>query len=216
MPTTVVVAHAQEIVRYAVRSVLDAEKGIDVVAEAGSGEETLRFVKQLKPDIVVLDVELRGGTGLETLETIVRRGTSTRAVVLTARGEEEYIRAMLRRGAAAYVLVDDGIEDIVNAVRHVAAGNRYVSPSVAERLVTAIVEESTFLSNTEQGRLTEREREVARLAASGNTNQEIAEMLFISRRTVEAHRARAMHKLGISNPCELVRYAIREGLIPAE
>jgi two-component system response regulator NreC len=205
----IVLADDHAMVRTGLRLLLDAEEGLEVVAEAGDIEGALRAVLGHKPDVLVLDLNMPGDqTSLEVLPAIPDRSPETRTVVLTMQEDPEFARRALRAGATAYVLKEAADTELVEAVRRAAAGQTYLNPSVGAMLAAAPPEPSGRPDD-----LSEREVEVLRLIALGHTNSEIAEQLILSIRTVETHRSHVQQKLRRSSRAELVRYAIDHGLL---
>ena len=214
--TTIVLADDHPIVRQGLRSVLEAEPDLQVIGEAGDGLQTMQLVEGLRPQVLVLDVLMPGLSGLEVARQVRQRAPETRVIVLSMHANEAYVLEALRHGAAAYVLKETSSTELVQAVRAVVAGRRYLSPPLSERALAAYVDraEATPLDLYET--LTTREREVLHLAAEGCSNSEIATRLSISPRTAETHRTNLMRKLGLHSQTELVRYALRRGIIPLE
>ena len=198
------------VVRSGLRRVLEAEPDLDVVGEAGDAQRALFEALETKPDVVLLDVVMPGESGIEAIPELLARVPKTTVLVLSMQDDPHYVREAFAAGARGYVLKEAADVELVAAVREVAGGGRYVHPALGARLVAADVEERKRAADDP---LSEREREVLRLLALGHTNQEIAKLLFISVRTAETHRAHVMQKLGVSSRAELVRYAIREGLL---
>jgi two-component system response regulator NreC len=198
------------ILRAGLRRVLEAEDDIEVVAEAESGERAVFEAISAKPDVAVLDVVMPGKSGIDVTPQLLELVPELKILVLSMQDDPRYVRAAFEAGASGYVLKEAADTEVVGAVRVVAAGERYVHPTLGARLVAAEVEER---KRAESDPLSDREREVLRLLALGHTNQEIAKMLYISVRTAETHRAHIMQKLGLSGRSELVRYALEHGLI---
>jgi two-component system, NarL family, response regulator NreC len=204
-----VLADDHAVVRTGLRLLLDAEEGIEVVAEAGDAEAALRAVLGYKPDVLILDLNMPGElSSLEALPGVSERSPGTRTVVLTMQEDPEFARRALRAGAAAYVLKEAADAELVEAVRRAAAGETYLNPSLGAKLAAA---PPPAAGNPDD--LSAREVEVLRLIALGHTNAEIGEQLFLSIRTVETHRAHVQQKLRRSTRAELVRYAIDHGLL---
>ena len=206
----VLIVDDHAVVRAGLRRVLDAEDGIETVSEASSAEEAIREARFHQPDVVLLDVVLPGRSGLEAAPDLRRAAPEAAILVLSMQDDPRYVREAFAAGASGYVLKEAADSEVVGAIREVAAGGRYVHPSLGARLAAA---EAEAVARAEADPLSDREREVLRLLALGHTNQEIAKMLFISVRTAETHRAHIMQKLRLSTRAELVRYALSQGLL---
>lgn len=189
---------------------LDAEADFEVVAEAADARGAVFELRSHKPDVVLLDVVMPGRSGIEAIPDLLKESPKTRVLVLSMQDDPAYVREAFGAGAKGYVLKEAVDAEVVGAIREVAEGRQYVHPALGARLIAAEAEER---SRAEEDPLSDREREVLRLLALGHTNQEIAEALFLSVRTVETHRAHIMQKLRISTRAELVRYALSEGLL---
>lgn len=205
-----------EIVRQGLRALLEAESGMQVIGETGDGLEALRLVTQLQPDVLVLDLSLPGLHGLEVVRAVRKQAPQTRVVILSMHATEAHVLQALRNGADGYVLKDCNASVLVQALREVAAGRRYLCPTLSARAVEAYGESFPEAPLDQHEELTMREREVLQLAAEGQTTAQIAARLFISPRTVESHRGHLMHKLGLHTHTDLIRYALRRGLVPNE
>ena len=216
MGISIILADDHPVVRRGMQALLQDEPDFSIVGKTGDGLETVRLVERLQPDILVLDVMMPGLSGLEVLRIIRQRSPQTRAVVLSMYSDSAFVAEALKNGATGYVLKGCEEENLVRAVRDAVAGRRYLSPPVTERAIDAYVEQTRSARLDPHETLTTREREVLQLGAEGNTSPEIAARLHISQRTVENHRANLMRKLGMRNQSELVRYAVRRGLIPLE
>ena len=189
---------------------LDAEADFEVVAEAADARGAVFELRSHRPDVVLLDVVMPGRSGIEAIPDLLKESPKTRVLVLSMQDDPAYVREAFGAGAKGYVLKEAVDAEVVGAIREVAEGRQYVHPALGARLIAAEAEER---SRAEEDPLSDREREVLRLLALGHTNQEIAEALFLSVRTVETHRAHIMQKLRISTRAELVRYALSEGLL---
>jgi DNA-binding NarL/FixJ family response regulator len=214
--TTIVLADDHHVVRQGLRSLLEAEPDFSVVGETGDGVEAAQLVERLQPDVLVLDLMMPGLNGLEVTRQVSQRSPRTRVVILSMHADEAHVLEGLRAGAVAYVLKESTSAELVRAIREAVAGRRYLSPPLSERAIEVYMQkvESTVLDPYET--LTAREREVLHLVAEGYTNAEIADRLFISRRTVETHRANLMRKLGLRTQTDLISYALRRGILPME
>ena len=210
MSIRVVIVDDHAILRAGLRRVLDAEPDIDVVGEAPSAERAVFEAISGQPDVVLMDVMMPGKTGIEGMPAVLQAVPQTKVLVLSMQDDPRYVREAFAAGASGYVLKEAADSEVVGAVRAVAAGERYVHPSLGARLVAAEAEEQR---KAEADPLSDREREVLRLLALGHTNQEIAKALFISVRTAETHRAHIMQKLRLTSRAELVRYALAEDML---
>ena len=200
------------LVRSGLHLLLEAEADIEVVEEAGNAAEVVRMARLEKPDLVLLDLVMPGVGGLEALPKIRTAAPDTKVLVLSMQDDVTYIREAFAAGAGGYLLKDVADADLVTAVREVAAGRRYLHPALGAQFASG--DDSAPAKGTDP--LSDREHEVLHLLALGNTNQEIAEMLYISVRTAETHRAHIMQKLSLTTRAELVRYAINTGVLDAD
>lgn len=214
MTIRILVADDHVVVCKGLRSLLEAEPDFLVVGEVHDGLEILPLVAQLRPDILLLDIMMPGLNGLEVTRQIRQRQPNTRVVILSMHSSEAYVLEALRNGASGYLLKQSSEEDLVTGLRLVMQGQRYLSPPLSERALEAYFEKaSRGTIHDPYDDLTEREREVLHLAAEGLSTVEIGGRLSISPRTVETHRANLMDKLGLHTQTELVRYALRRGII---
>ncbi|MBE0481455.1 MAG: response regulator transcription factor [Dehalococcoidia bacterium] len=215
--TTVVLADDHHIVRQGLKALLEAEPGFHVIGEAADGLEAVRIVERLQPDVLVLDLMMAGMNGLEVTRQVSKRSPKTGVVILSMYANEAYVIEALQVGAKSYVLKESTANELVRAVIEVAAGRRYLGPPLSEQAIDAYMQKAKGSTFDPYETLTTREREVLHLAAQGLTNAEIASRLFISRRTVEIHRANMMRKLGLrTQHIQLVHYAIERGILPPE
>jgi two-component system response regulator NreC len=205
--TTIVLADDHTVMRSALRMLLDAEPGFEVVAEAGDAETAIRYVRGHKPAVLILDLNMPGRSSLEAVPDIQEASPGTEIVVLTMQNEPAFARRALQAGVRGYVLKEAADAELVQAVRSAAAGDTYLQPALGARLAAGAD------ARGEADELSDRERDVLRLIALGHTNAEVAEQLFISIRTVESHRAHIQQKLRLSSRAELVRYALERGLV---
>ncbi|CAN5479079.1 response regulator transcription factor [soil metagenome] len=202
----VVLADDHAVVRAALRMLLETEDGLKVVAEASDAESAIRYVGGHRPDVLILDINMPGGSGLAAIPEIRSASPDTKIVMLTMQEETASAREALRAGVLGYILKEAASEELVKAVRMAAKGKTYLQPELGARLAAEIDADAP-------DDLSDREVEVLRLIALGHTNNEIAENLFLSVRTVESHRAHIQQKLGLTTRSELVRHAIDRGLI---
>lgn len=213
--TRILIADDHAILRSGLRAILSLEPDLEVVGEAKDGIEAIKLTKELHPDLVLLDIHMPRMNGLTALGALREQAPDVKALVLTSMEEEEYMFRVIEAGGAGYVLKRAADEELLAAIREVQAGGAFVRPAIARSLA------ADYLERVEAGeeerdtyeKLTPREKEVLGLIARGNTNQQIAEELVISVRTVETHRAHIMDKLGFKNRAELVKYAIRKGYL---
>jgi two-component system response regulator NreC len=202
----IVLADDHVVVRSALRMLLEAEPEFEVVSEAGDAEEAARKVRGHHPQVLVLDINMPGGSGLAAVPKIREESPETQVVVLTMQNEPAFAREAMQAGALGYVLKEAADAQLVQAVRMAAAGETYLQPELGARLAAEP-------DGGTPDDLSERELEVLRLIALGHTNSEIAEQLFLSVRTVESHRAHIQQKLRLTTRSELVRYALERGLV---
>lgn len=213
----IAIADDHPVVRKGLTGLLAAEDDLTIVAETGDGLKVADLVEQHRPDVLLLDIMLPGLNGLEVTRQVTRRNPSVRVLMVSMHANEAYVLEALRNGAAGYVLKNVSADELTRAIREVAAGRRYLCPPFSDRAVQAYVEQvGDDRTADPYDSLTEREREVLHLAAEGASAADIGQRLFVSPRTVEVHRANLMKKLGLTNQTDLVRYAIRRGLISAE
>jgi DNA-binding NarL/FixJ family response regulator len=203
-------------VRQGVRMVLQSEPDFELVAEAGRGEEAVSLAAQLRPDVVIMDLSLPDISGIEATQKIKEAVPDAHVIALTMHEEEPYVLEVLKAGADAYIVKRSAAADLVNAIRAVMQGQAILDPVVTRAVVSGYVTRPTPPQAADGGDdlpLTPREREILILVAEGHTNAEIAKLLYISEKTVQTHRSNILDKLGIHDRTELVRYAIRHGLI---
>jgi two-component system response regulator NreC len=211
----VLLADDHAILRSGLSRLLGEEKDIEVVGEASDGREAIQKVQELEPDIVLMDIGMPVMNGMEATKQIKKRNRDVKVLVLTMHDNEEYLFQVLQAGASGYVLKKAADEDLVNAIHIVYRGDCFLYPSAAKMVV------EDYLEKVKQGHeptgsfdnLTDREKEILTTVAEGYTNREIAEALFISVKTVETHKANIMEKLNLHKRAELVRYAIRKGML---
>lgn len=210
----VVLVEDHALVRAGLRALLSKEPDLDIVGEASNGREAINIIQSLKPDLILMDLSLQGSNGIEAIATIKRRHPKIRILVVTMHEAEEYIHESLQAGADGYMLKDASHDELCVAVRSVLDGKTYLSPDISNQLLSAY----RGLGRSLQGSrlwesLSSREREVLKLIAEGHTNQEAADYLVISVKTVEKHRSNLMKKLGIHNIAKLTAFAIEKGLV---
>ncbi|MEX2426243.1 MAG: response regulator transcription factor [Thermomicrobiaceae bacterium] len=210
---SVLLADDHGIVRAGLRALLDAQQDIDVVGEASSGDEAVELAGKLHPDIIIMDISMPGG-GLEATRKIAKLELQTRILILTIHAEERYLLPVLEAGGSGYVRKASLHTDLIDAIRTVFRGEVFLEPAATRMLLQGYLDRANDGIELDPGKLlSEREREVLKLTAEGFTAQEIGDQLFLSPKTVETYRHRIMHKLGFSHRSELVRYALRAGLL---
>ena len=214
--TTVVLADDHHLVRQGLRVLLEAEGDFGVIGEEADGLKVVGLVERLRPNVLVLDVQMPGLNGLEITRQIVQRGLRTRVVILSMHANETYVLEALRQGAAGYVLKDATPAEVVEAVREVGAGRRYLSRALSEHAIEAYTQKAQAGASDPYESLTTREREVLQVIAESSSVSEVAARLGISPRTVETHRENLMRKLGLQSQTDLIRYALRRGILPLE
>jgi DNA-binding NarL/FixJ family response regulator len=203
----------QSLVRSGLMKLLEPQKEFQVVGEAGDGEEALAMVKKLQPDIVLMDLSMPKMSGLEATKLIGVKYPNVRVLVLTMHENEEYVFQILKAGAGGYILKDSGRDELVKAIQTVARGEKFFSSRISEIMVQGYLKKGEAKGPSDDSDdlpLTKREREVLAFIAEGLNNQQIAEKLFISPRTVDTHRTNIMQKLDIHDTANLVRFAIEQ------
>jgi len=209
------------LVREGTRELLNREKDLQVVAEAGDGEEAVQLAAEHRPDVVIMDIAMPRLNGLEATQQIKAINPAIIVLVLTAYDDDQYIFAFLEAGAAGYLLKDVCTEDLIKAIRAVHAGESVLHPAIARKVVNYFARRAARRQTDESeenrlGQLTKREREVLKLAARGMTNREVASKLTISVRTVQVHLSNVFSKLGVGSRTEAVLYALRQGWLTLE
>jgi len=210
----VLIADDHAIVRAGIRLLLDSQEGIEIVGEAKDGAEAVAKTRELAPDVVLMDVAMPGLSGLEATREIRQTNPDTRVLMLTMHDDEEYFFQAVSLGASGYILKEATPEEVVSAIRIVSRGGVAFHPSLGRKLLDDYLHRVQAGEESESySLLTEREREILRLTAAGRSAREIGEMLGLSPRTVERHRANLMEKLDLHNRSEVVQYAIRKGML---
>jgi DNA-binding NarL/FixJ family response regulator len=205
----ILLADDHAVVRQGFKMILSAQPDMEIVGEAGNGREAVALAEELKPDVVVMDVAMPELNGIEATRRLAETVPHARVVALSMHKDSVYVREILRAGARGYLLKDSVAGDLVSAIRAVAQGEGYLSPAVSD----AVLDDYRRHVTNPVDLLTSREREVLQMLAEGKTNKEIAGVLNLSVYTVEAHRGRIMEKLNMHSINELVRFALRNGLI---
>jgi DNA-binding NarL/FixJ family response regulator len=214
-PIRVLIADDHTLVRAGIRGLLQSLTGVEVVGEAGEGQEVLRLAAVLRPDVVLMDIGMPGLNGLEAAARLVTLSNSIRVVILSMHNSEEYVLRALRAGCVGYLLKGAAVSELEVAVRAVARGEVYLSPAVSRQVVDDYVGRTGAATGPLEA-LTPRQREILQLVAEGNTSKDIAVQLGLSVKTVEAHRAQIMERLDVHDLAGLVRFAVRVGLVTPE
>jgi DNA-binding NarL/FixJ family response regulator len=213
---TILLADDHPFVRRGVRNLLEAETDFSVVGEADDGLLVVQMAEKLRPDILVVDIMMPNLNGLEVLKQVRHRSPKTRNIVLSMHSADPYVVEAFRSGASGYILKDGAPDELINAIRQVLLGDKYLSPKLPERLIVAVTVSPENVKQDKYETLTDREREIFQMASAGKTAAEIAEILSISPRTVELHRNRMMGKLGLHTQTDLVLYAVKRRIIPLD
>lgn len=216
MDTKVLLVDDHAILRDGLKMVLDAQPGMTVVGEAENGREALDLVEELHPDVVVMDIAMPQMNGAEATRQIKRRFPQTRVVILTMHENQQYLMQIVNAGATGAVLKRSAGSELVTAVKAAARGESFFSPSMASMLLEDYRVRLRQDEPDDADMFTEREREVLQLVAEGKTNKEISDLLTVSIKTVQTHRAHIMEKLGAHDRTDLVRYAMRKGIITGD
>lgn len=212
MPIRILIADDHGVLRAGLRAVLNAEPDMTVVAEAGDGPTALRLATELCPDILLLDISMPGMNGVEVTRQLKKAQPDVRALILTLHEDEGLLQEAIQAGASGYIVKRAVESELISAIQAVYRGDIYIHPAMTRALLKD-VSPSLVTDKEPTEPLSPREVEVLRLVADGHTNRQVAEMLHVSVRTVESHRANLMGKLNLSSPAQLVRYALEHGLL---
>ena len=199
------------VLREGLKSLINAQPDLEVIGEAGNGQEALQKVQELHPDVVVMDLSMPEMNGLQATERLRQVCPQVKVLALTALEDQDYFRQLLKIGASGYLLKYAAAEELIQAIRRVAAGGIYLDPTLAGVVVDNYIREPSSGAAGRESELSDRETEVLRLIAWGYTNKEIAAQLHLSTKTVETHKANLMAKLNLSSRADIVRYASRRG-----
>jgi len=213
----VLIADDHKIFRDGIKALLDEARNIHVVGEAGNGDEVLEKLRKIKPDVVLMDINMPNCNGIQATKTIRLQFPKVKVLALTMYEDDNFIVDMMDAGASGYILKNTGAAELINAIRSVAVGDSCLSKEVSDKLMTYISRSNgkSPKKYTNGVSMTEREKEVLKLIAEELSNREIAKKLFISLRTVDTHRRNMMQKLKLKNTASLVKYAIRKGMVEA-
>lgn len=216
MSTRVLLVDDHAIIREGLRSLLEKQPDMEVVADADDGRKAIELVRELSPDIVIMDVTMPGLNGIEATRLIAAELPNVKIVALSIHSQRRFVADMLSAGAVGYILKECLFDELLQAIGVVTSGGRYLSPKIAEVVVDDYVKHLSNISDSPLSALTGREREVLQLVAEGKSTKEIALELHVSTKTIEANRRQMMDKLGVNSIAELTKYAVREGLTTLE
>jgi two-component system, NarL family, response regulator NreC len=210
----VLLAEDHTVVRQGLRKILESDTDIEISGEVGDGRSAVESAKRLRPNVIVIDIGLPGLNGIEATNQIMKATDGVSILILSMHSDDVYVRQALKAGAKGYLLKDSEDLDLIKAVKSLAGGGSYFSPSVSKVLLDGYLNDSgTGAGEDALSRLTGREREVLQLISEGKTNKEIARILSLSINTVESHRKHVMEKLDLHNTAEIVRFAVRKGIV---
>jgi DNA-binding NarL/FixJ family response regulator len=206
----IILADDHQIVREGIAHLLESFGNMEIVAQAGDGHEAVRVTTELQPDILILDITMPKLRGVEVISEVKTKSPKTKIIILSMHNKEMYIKECMKNGASAYLLKESAVNELKSAIDYVLNDQIYLSPAISKGVVRDWIAPKAQDSASP---LTVREKEILKLLAEGHSNKEIAAMLFISPKTVETHRHRINEKLNLGNVADLVRYAIKEGLV---
>ena len=209
----VIIADDHMIVRDGLRSLLERQPDMEVVAEAENGRMALKLVKELSPDVVIMDIGMRELNGIDATRQIVKMSPGVKVLALSMYSDKRFIKGMLKAGASGYMLKDSAFKELIDAIRVIVENKIYISPSVANIITEDYLKQSPESDSSTRSLLSSRELEVLQLLVEGMSTKQIASSLRLSIKTIESHRSRIMKKIDINNIADLTRYAIREGII---
>jgi len=216
MKIKVLLVDDHAIIREGLRSLLEKQPEMEVIADTEDGRKAVEFVREQLPDVVVMDITMRGLNGIEATRQITRDFPAVKVIALSIHSKKRYVTDMLSAGASGYILKECLFDELVQAIRAVVAGGRYLSPKITDVVVDDYVKRLSAVSNSPLETLTSRQREVLQLVAEGKSTKQIALVLHVSTKTIEANRRQIMDKLDIHSIAELTKYAVREGLTTLE
>jgi DNA-binding NarL/FixJ family response regulator len=212
MSIKIILADDHAVLRHGLSESLQTVKDIEVVAQANNGHTAVQLVRELSPDLVIMDIGMPDLNGIEATRQVVKMSPTTRVIGLSMYSAKKFILEMFKAGASGYLLKDCEFDELITAIRSVASGKNYISPSISGVLLENAVGGGKNEKNSAFSALTQREREVLQLIAEGKATKQVAKRLHISPKTVEVHRLNLMNKLDIDNVAQLTKYAIQEGL----
>ena len=216
MSIRIILADDHTIVRHGLNRLLQQEEDMEVIAQAADGHSTVELTRELSPDMVIMDIGMPYLNGIDATQQIAREFPQVKVIGLSMHSGKKFVVEMLNAGASGYLLKDCALEELTTAIKTVAAGQIYLSPSITDVVIDNYIRRSETKENSAFSLLSQREREVLQLMAEGKTTKQIGLQLHISPKTVEGHRLRLMSKLNMDNVAKLTKYAIQEGLTSAE
>ena len=216
MSIRILLADDHGIIRQGIRLLLEKEEDIEVIAEAADGREVLNLTRELKPDVVIMDISMPNLNGVDATYQLVREFNKVKVIALSIHSSRQFVTDMLKAGASGYLLKECLADELVRAIRTVTSGDVYLSPKAASTVVDNYVKHVLPETEGETKSLTEREREVLQLVAEGKSTKQIAAELHVSDKAIEATRRKIMEKIGVHSVAEMTKYAIREGLTSLE
>jgi DNA-binding NarL/FixJ family response regulator len=211
---TIVLADDHPIFHEGLRVLLEAEPDFTVIGKANDGLETIRLIEKLQPDVLLVDWAMPNVNGLEVTRQVRKRFPQVQIIILTMHANEAYVVEALNSGAAGYILKESSFNEVIKGIREVVSGRRFLSSSFSQQTIDTYLERAKTGPLESYETLTAREREILQMTAESQSSAEVGQRLFISPRTVEIHRQNAMRKLGLRNQGELIRYALKKGILP--
>ncbi len=212
MPVSIVLADDHTMIRRGLKSLIESETNYRIVGEAADGRETMRLAAELSPDIVIMDISMPMLNGIEAARQIKQENAAVKIIALSVHTEVSFVRQMLQAGASGYLVKHSDFEELTKAIPRVLDDQIYLSPRVSTKIITDYINNMSDEPSGVHDVLSDREREVLQMLAEGRSSKEIADVLYLSVKTIDSHRQNIMHKLDIDRFSDLVRYAIREGL----
>ena len=212
MSIKIILADDHALIRDGLKSLLDRETDLEIIGEASNGREMVRLAEEEKPNVIIMDISMPELNGIEATRQIRELDEEMKIIALSVHTEVNFVRQMLQAGASGYLVKHSDFKELVHAIRIVARGEMYLSPRISDQVVQDYIRNLSEKKPTAFSVLSDREREILQMLAEGKTKHEIADILFLSVKTIESHRQNIMNKLEIDRFSDLVRYAIREGL----